>query len=102
MSSTVVPAIIAVKMRQYKEAFRTAGATAPHTAIRPADAGLRQSLIFNKLVRQGVLVAVDNDRFYLDETRDSAVTHTRRMVLAGLVILILLILIISTVAAWKA
>ena len=102
MNSTVVPVIIIVKMRQYKEAFRTAGATTPHSAMRPADAGLRQSLIFDKLVRQGVLVGVGNDRFYLNETRNRAVTHTRRKVLAVLIVIILIFLIISAIVAWKS
>lgn len=99
MNSTVVPAIIAIKMRRYKEAFRAAGATAPVSAMRPADAGLRESLIFQKLVRDGILVAVGEDRFYLDETRDAAVMRTRRKIVAVLLIVILVLLLSAAVAA---
>ena len=97
MSGTVVPAIIAARMRRYKEAFRIAGATAPGRAMRPVDIGLRESLAFYKLVRQSVLVAVGNGRYYLDEVRAAAVMRTKRKILAVLLFLILIGLVIGAI-----
>jgi hypothetical protein len=101
MSGTAVPAIIAIRMRRYKEAFRAAGAISPATAIRPAEKGLRESLIFHKLVREGILVAAGNGRFYLDESRDAAVMRTKRKIMAVLVFIVLVVLISSAIAAWR-
>lgn len=96
MSGTVVPAIIAIRMRRYKQAFRTAGATSPAAAIRPADCGLRETLVFHKLVREGILVQVGNGRYYLDETRDAAVMRIRQKLILALLCIIILILLISS------
>jgi hypothetical protein len=99
MSSTVVPAIIAIRMRRYKQAFRAAGATSPARAIRPAEKGLRESLVFHKLVRESILVSVGDGRFYLDETRDEVVMRTRQKLLLILIVIILVILIGSAITA---
>ena len=101
MSGSVVPAIIAIRMHRYKNAFRAAGATTPATAIRPAEMGLRESLVFHRLVREGILVAVGNGRFYLDETRDEAVMRIKRKIMIVLLFIILVALIGSAVVAWK-
>jgi O-antigen ligase len=99
MSATAVPAIIALKMRRYKEAFRAAGAVTPATAMRPAEAGLRESVIFHKLVRQGVLVAAGNGRYYLDERRDATVRSNKRKIVVALLAIILVLLAIGLIAA---
>ena len=101
MPGSVIPAIIAARMRRYKEVFYAANALTPTTAIRLADKGLRESLVFHKLVRQGILVAVGDGRFYLDEERDEAVMHSKRKFLAVLVIISLGLLIIGIISAWK-
>jgi|SRR5215218_10304971 len=100
MSGTVVPTIIAIRMRRYKEVFGAAGATSPATAIRPAEKGLRHSLIFHKLVREGILVTVGDGRYYLDEARADAMLRTKRKIIAVLLFIILVLLIGSAIAAW--
>src|SRR3954469_454678 len=100
MTGSALPAIIAIKMRRYKEAFRAAGAVSPGRAMRPADAGLRQSLIFQKLVREKILVPVGDGRYYLDETRDEAVMRNKRRILTVVLFIILVLLISGAVAAW--
>lgn len=100
MSASAVPAIVAIRIRRYKNAFRAAGATSPATAIRPAETGLRESLVFHKLVREGILVAVGNGRFYLDEARDEALMHQKRKIIIALLFIILVLLISSAIAAW--
>lgn len=99
MTTTAVPAILAMKMRRYKEAFRAAGATTPARALRPAEAGLRETLIFHKLVRRRILVPAGDGRYYLNEARDAAVMRTKRKWLAILLLVSLVVLIIASVIA---
>lgn len=102
MSATVVPAIIAIKARRYKEAFRNAGATTPLSAQRLADLGLRENLILHKLVRNGVLVAIPGGRYYLDEVRDAETTRVRQKLVLGLLVVVVILIILSTITATKA
>jgi hypothetical protein len=74
-------------MRRYQQAFREAGAVSPDTAVRPSDAGLRESLTFRILVR------VRDGRYYLDEARAVAVQQRRQRLLTMLLLVILLVLI---------
>jgi hypothetical protein len=99
MNGTAAPAIIALKMRRYKAAFRAAGAVSPATAMRPAEAGLRESVIFHKLVRQNILVAAGDGRYYLDERRDVVVRHNKRKIVMVLLAVILVLLAIGLIAA---
>jgi hypothetical protein len=99
MNGTAAPAIIALKMRRFKEAFRAAGAVSPATAMRPAEAGLRESVIFHKLVRQNILVAAGDGRYYLDERRAVVVQHKKRKIVMVLLAIILVLLAIGLIAA---
>jgi hypothetical protein len=99
MSASVVPAIVAARMRRYRNAFRAAGAITPATAIRLADTGLRESLIFQRLVREGILVPVGNGRYYLDEVREAAVQRMRHRILAIVLLIVLVGLAISLISA---
>ena len=92
MTGTTVPAIIAIRIRRYQQAFRAAGAVTPDTAVRPSDAGLRESLVFRKLVRHRILVPVSGNRYYLDEARVAAVQHRKRRMLAVWLLVILVLL----------
>jgi hypothetical protein len=80
-------------MRRYQQAFREAGAVSPDTAVRPSDAGLRESFTFRRLVRRRILVRVRDGRYYLDEARAVAVQQRRQRLLTMLLLVILLVLI---------
>lgn len=84
-----VTILIIAKTKKYKQIFITAGATSSDAAIQPAAYGIRQSPIFNKLVRDGVFCAVGHNRFYMDEKRDKALTRKRRTV--GLIVLLVIV-----------
>ncbi len=51
--------------------FKDIGATAPQRAIDPSTHHIRQSLIFNSLIKDKVLIPVNKRRFYLDESREA-------------------------------
>lgn len=84
------PTVILLLIKRYIRIFREAGATNPANAIVPGKHGIRTSMVFKKLVRQGVLVQVGNEeRYYLDEVQE-AMHRKRRLVLAGIVIAVVL------------
>lgn len=93
MSATV--AVMAI-LRRYVRIFRKAGATSPSTAIRPPEHGVRNSMLFQKLVRQGVLVKMGDDRYYLDETREAEMRNRRQKA----VIIVLAILVIGLIIGY--
>lgn len=50
--------------------FKSAGATTIDNAIDTGKYGIRHSLIFNKLVKDGVLINTYSNFFYLDEATE--------------------------------
>lgn len=99
MTGTTVPAIFAICIRRYQQAFRAAGAVTPDTAVHPFDVGLRESFVFRKLVRHRILVPVSGNRYYLDEAHVAAVQH-RKWSLLAIWLLIILVLLIGVAAVW--
>lgn len=57
---SAVPIVIMALTNKYIRIFKDADAITPHSAILPQEYGIRQNLVFKKLVRQGILVAVGN------------------------------------------
>ena len=87
------PAIIISKKRRHiLNAFRKAGATSPENARSIVDIGLSKSILMQIQKLEGVLIEVDNNRYYLDEIRESQVVRFRRT-LIGLLIVIGIIVI---------
>jgi uncharacterized membrane protein YidH (DUF202 family) len=58
---------VAAQRRKILRKFRDHRALSAESARSTAYLGLRQSLLFRRLVRSGVLVACGGARFYLDE-----------------------------------
>lgn len=90
--------LIAAKTKKYKRLFRKAGATSPSTAIIPEQHGIRKTLVFSKMVRDGILIQV-NDGYYLDEFKNDS-TVSRRMqavfyLIIGLLIILILVLVMN-------
>lgn len=92
MSATT---IIAALRHRYIRIFREAGATHPGAAIYPADFGVRDSLVFRKLVRQGIFVETGNGRYYLNEEREVAMRGKRLSALLLLLAAIIVILVVQ-------
>ena len=82
--------VILIQMKKCIRKFREANATTPSTAIIPSEHGIRTSFAFQKLVRDGVVVPVNNERFYLDEEREAEVQKRRRNMVLVLLTLILI------------
>jgi hypothetical protein len=95
-AATVVLAIAAKKKRIYR-LFRAAGATTASNAKPLQEINVPDSSMLNMLVRDGDIVKVDGDRYYIDE---SAVQANSRKRLIAVVIAILIVVIALVVAKY--
>ena len=87
--------VLLMQMRRIVRTFRQLGATHPAGAIIPAQHGLRQSFAFRRLVQRGVLVAVDAERFYMDQEVESRVSRQRRRILLVALAVIIVVMLFS-------
>ena len=87
--------VLLIQMRRIVRVFRDAGATHPAAAIIPAQHGLRQSFAFQKLVRKGVLIAVNAERYYMDEEAEAKYRKQRQSIVLVIMLLLLAGLLIS-------
>lgn len=77
--SAVVPVLL-IRMRRIVQAFRRVGATDPGRAIVPSEHGVREDLAFRRLVQRGVLVAVNPQRYYMNEEAEARYRKQRQRV----------------------
>jgi hypothetical protein len=89
--TTASPVAVASQRNRIMRRFKEAGATAPERSIDPATHQIHQTFVFNKLVREGVLVKVRSHQYYLNEIRAAQYKEQRFQSL-------LLFLIILTIA----
>lgn len=87
--------MMAVIRKKYIRIFKLQKATSPQTAIIPENFGIRKRFIFNRLVSQGVLVAVANNSFYLNQEVEQKVQKKRKKIV--LIILFSLVFFAITI-----
>lgn len=97
---SALPAVIVALRHKYIRTFRKAGAVTPERSIRLYDHGLRKSMIFDRLLSQGIIVQLGSDRYYLDEIRELELKR-RRTPLLLIVLMVLLVLIVFLLNAKK-
>jgi hypothetical protein len=68
--------IIAIQNKIIRK-FRTTGTTNPKSAKTIEELGIRHQLLFNKLVRKGVIVQ-NGSKYYLNEQRADTFIQQRR------------------------
>lgn len=85
--------IVLIRMKRYIRIFRRANATGVSTAIIPREYGISNGFIFQKLVRKGILIPVDGQRYYMDEEKEAWWTKRRRKLVIILMAIIILVLI---------
>ena len=96
-SGAVTAGIVARKRRRIVRAFREHGATSPETAKSLADVGLSEGLLLHVMKLKHLIVNVGGDRFYLDTAREQAVERTRRVVVA----VVALVGVVIVVVLWR-
>lgn len=93
----MVFAIAAVRQRRIRRQFREQGAIDRASAKTLLAIGVRNSLAVRRMIRRGVLVAVDDGKYFLSEPAAAEDLYRRRMramivmdllILAGIVYLI--------------
>ncbi len=93
---TVPPsgAIVAGKVNRIIRCFEQTGAFSERTARNPEESGIRKDLIFNRLVRNGVLVEVSQNRYFLHRENLAIyqVNRRKRVIIALLVIFTLIVI----------
>lgn len=87
--------IILIVMNRYIRRFREAGAINPGAAIIPAEHGIRQSPVFQKLVRRRILIPVNKERYYMDEEAAAVFRKRRQSIALILLLLVMAGLVIS-------
>ncbi len=89
------PPVAAALRKRYIKIFKKEDALAADKAINPDMHGIRRNGTFKNLLKQGVLVEVTPDAFYLDIERDTAVRSRRRK--TGIIVLAAMIIILSLI-----
>jgi phosphotransferase system glucose/maltose/N-acetylglucosamine-specific IIC component len=88
-----IVAVIAVTKRTMN-AFRETDATSPDRARTKAELHIRSTLIFNRLISQGVIKQVSGDRYYMDLQEQASYLRRRRLLVlavTGVVVVLALI-----------
>lgn len=85
---TFFPAIVAARQRATMRKFEQAGANAPERARALQDLGLREDRLFGRLAKAGVVVRLEDGRYFLS---DEGAARWRRNARIGVVIALLVI-----------
>ncbi len=87
-------AIIAKKIKKIIRHFDEAGALTEKTARNPEELGIRKGLIFNRLVRNGVMVEGSQQRYFLNRENLAIyqANRRRRIIIAILVIFSIIVI----------
>jgi len=80
--------------------FKDAGATAPDRAIDPATHQIHQTSVFNKMVREGVLVKARTHYYYLNEARAAQYEQQRYQALLAFIIFLIIALAVYLFLRW--
>ncbi len=91
----MTPPIIFALRKKYIRKFRKAKATTQERAINPKAHGIRTGLVFSKLIHEGVICRVGEDRFYLNEAAEKSSTRSRRKL--ALIIVVVMFLALAVV-----
>lgn len=100
VSAGLISVMLALERRQTVGVFERLGSTSPDNALSRQELGLRDSRIFRRLVRRGVLRAGGTGAYYLDQQALARDRRRRRTVIAVIVGLIMVGLILLLVGEW--
>ncbi len=92
-------AVIA-KQKKIIRRFKNIDATTPERAIDPFVLGLKNGIIFRRLVGRGILIEASPSLFYLDEQQAEVFSALRRRVAFGVMIVLSVIVTVICVFAW--
>lgn len=88
----LVAILIVVRTRKMLNKFSDSGATSASMAKSPEELGIRQSFIFSKFVRRGILIPATDNKFYLNEENLAEYQRKKRTLVIPLVLLLFMLL----------
>jgi len=97
---TASPKAVASQRSRILRRFKEAGATAPERSIDPATHQIHQTFVFNKLVREGVLVKTRAHQYYLNEERAAQYREQRYQNLFILLIVLTIAVAVYLFLKW--
>lgn len=88
-------AIVAAQFKKIVRSFHFHGAYSSGTAKTTEELGINQNLIFNKLIRRGVIMKSGTRKYYLDKDRLEQYSQMRRKIALLVLLAIALPLLIA-------
>ena len=92
--SGISGAVIIRKQNQYMDKFYRAGAVDGIHSINPKDIGIRNNLIFKRMVRREIFIDAGGGRYYMDiqRAREFKNLRRRRAMIALIIVVIFLVI----------
>jgi len=90
-------AVVAAQRKKIVRQFISTGATSYKESRTLKELGLRNSLIFKKLIRQGIIVEATFDRYFIDLEKYEEEERERRRLVTILLVLIALGFVVALV-----
>ena len=87
------PFAIAAHHEKILRTFQQAGALNSFSAISPSEHGIMKGTIFNRMVRNGILIPIHDGRYYLNEAREKEVLK-RRQDIIGIILMVIAIMVL--------
>ena len=94
--NNIIFAMMIAKQNKYILVLKRLEATSAAKSINFQEYGIRKSLVFNTLLRQGVIQTFNN-RYYLDLIKEEEQRRRRQAIIIMLLILIISAMIISII-----
>jgi hypothetical protein len=96
-AGSIAATVASRNRRRIIKAFRKAAAVSPETARTLEDIGVTKSPLLKMMKARGVLVEVDENRFYLDEQREQKTRQNRRL---WIYLLVMVIVVVALYFKW--
>lgn len=88
---------IKVKQTKYTRILKQLGATSADKSINLQEYGLRKSLSFNKLLREGIIIQTYHNRYYIDVSKEEEQRRRKQVIVIMMVIFILSALVMTLI-----
>ena len=89
--------MIIAKEHKYTRALRKFEATSAAKSVDLKEYGIKKSLAFNKLLREGIIIETFNNRYYLDVIKEEEQRRRRQTIIIMLLVFIISAMIISVI-----
>ena len=96
----LVAILILVRIRKIIEKFKSTNTKSPGASKTLDVLNIKRSFIFKRLLKRGVLIETNYNRFYLDEENLITYNNRRRRIMIA-VVLVMIILILVEIALMK-